>query len=158
MRFKTDSKRWIVQREIDGRFLTVKNCWNGFTDPHNFKLYKRQSAALKALERYGAPEVVSGSFSTRGRILAVYDGDWIDCDGALKIKLIVCTAEIRFYQSLAILKSAFGNGLLFVRSCVENCSNMLFCAIMKIVKFGGNIVESWLFGLIHRFSVDQFFL
>ncbi len=76
-------KRWIVERELDGKKLTVSGSWSNRIDPRQYKLYKRQSAALKALERYNAPMVQSGHFETRGRILAVYHGDIINLAGKI---------------------------------------------------------------------------
>lgn len=80
-------KRWIVQRELDGRFLLENGLWGINSDPNRFKQYKRQSAALKALERYNAPMIQSGNFETRGRILAVYHGDCINRAGKILRKL-----------------------------------------------------------------------
>ena len=76
-------KRWIVERELDGKKLTVSGWWSNRIDPRQYKLYKRQSAALKALERYNAPMIQSGNFETRGRILAVYHGDCITRAGKI---------------------------------------------------------------------------
>ena len=80
-------KRWIVQRESDGRFLLQNGLWGINCDPNKFKQYKRESAALKSLELYGAPLISDGHFKTRGRILAVYHGDFITRAGKILRKL-----------------------------------------------------------------------
>tara|TARA_R100000951_G_scaffold23278_1_gene19440 strand:- start:993 stop:1343 length:351 start_codon:yes stop_codon:yes gene_type:complete len=76
-------KRWIVERELDNRILLKNGFWGINCDPHRFKLYKRKSAALKSLERFGAPLINDGHFECRGRILAVYHGDLITRSGKI---------------------------------------------------------------------------
>tara|TARA_R110002167_G_C12672420_1_gene650811 strand:- start:517 stop:1062 length:546 start_codon:yes stop_codon:yes gene_type:complete len=75
--------RWLVVREIDSRVLLYSNKWSSSSNPGRYKLYKQQSAATAALERFGAPLVADGHFESRGKIIAVYPGDIINRSGVV---------------------------------------------------------------------------
>ncbi len=73
--------RWIVQRKIDNRIWCDDGKWRANCDPSRFRLYKQQAAAQRILDRYAPWVKECEHFSTKGKLIAVYEGDSIDLLG-----------------------------------------------------------------------------